>query len=174
MFYKGIQYGLPWSGPNSLAGQWERLGARIIDALLQLPVLAGAIVLMFVTHAIRITTTYVNGVQHPQPHTNLVLITLFYALTLVVYIAYEAIMTKLAGRTVGKMAMGMRVVTVANPQQTVTPGQAAARVSIHLLPRLIPYGGSAFVTINDLWCLGDDSRQCLHDKVVKTLVVTTR
>lgn len=176
MFYKGSQYGLPWSGPGSLAGQWARLAARLIDAICLLPVTIPVFVLMFTTHAVgTVQVTTASGTTvHTFSILNWGLFILFSAIDVVAYIAYEAILIQMAGRTVGKIAMGMRIVTIANPQQTVSPSQGAKRLAVWTVPQLVPFAGGIWGLVNLAFCLGDSGRQCLHDKAVKTLVVSTK
>ena len=171
-FYKGAQYGLPWSGPGSLASQWARLAARLIDGLCLIPVWIVIFVLLFASHAFGHSTTDAYG-NATLTGANYGLVYLLLFLGIAIYVGYEALLTSRWGRTVGKRAMNMRIVTVANPQQTVSGGQAAARVAIMELGNFVPFVGGLFELVNELFCLFDSGRQCLHDKMVNTLVVRT-
>jgi hypothetical protein len=51
---------------------------------------------------------------------------------------------------------------------TRTPiGQAFGRAALPAAAALFGWVG----LLDDLWCLWDEDRQCLHDKIVKTMVI---
>lgn len=71
------------------------------------------------------------------------------------------------GQTLGKKALGIRVVR-AEDGGPITSGQAAGRAAFYqVLGGLIGCVG----LVDVLWCLWDERKQCLHDKVAKTLVI---
>lgn len=99
--------------------------------------------------------------KEPGPM-QLVLTVLMYPILLGVPLVYEALMLKRNGQTLGKMALGVRVVTPEG--QPIGPGQAWARSAIKVIL------GS---------CLGVDylpafftrERTCFHDMIARTRVV---
>jgi hypothetical protein len=53
--YKGERYHLPQSGSGALAGQWRRLGARMLDGLMVLPAIV-VVFIPFIAYAANHTT----------------------------------------------------------------------------------------------------------------------
>lgn len=90
--------------------------------------------------------------------------------SLVAYLLYEGILTKIKGATLGKMLLGLRVEPVNGGQ--LSWGQSIGRVLAWNLPNWVTC--SLWSIIDSLWCLWDDRKQCLHDKMAKTVVVAAR
>ncbi len=95
------------------------------------------------------------------------------ALALLGFIYEGLMLTRAGGRTVGMMAMGIRVAMLADG--AVPVGRAGwIRSGVYWLPGLlsvlcIP---AIFWLLNVLWCTWDRPyQQCLHDKAAKTVVV---
>ncbi|MDB1089508.1 RDD family protein [Streptomyces sp. ACA25] len=148
--------GDPLAGMPPLASRGRRLIARIVDALIvAIPVSL-------------ITATVVGpfdaadaGTYAPQ------------ALTLLVYFVYEGLMLSARGQTLGKMLMKVRVAMLADGA-VPTGNPAWARAATYSLPQLVPCLGFLFWLLNVLFCTWDKPyRQCLHDKVAKTVVVSS-
>ena len=96
-------------------------------------------------------------------------------------LAYFVILTAATGATLGKMAMGMKVVDAEGNRPGVGPVFVREFVVGGLTP-LTPLvlgqnvgGGIGFLItlIVVFWILIDDNRQGLHDKAAKTFVVRT-
>jgi uncharacterized RDD family membrane protein YckC len=87
----------------------------------------------------------------------------------VISFAYSGLMVGRWGQTLGKMALGIRVLRAAD-QGRVTYPRAAARVAstwvlaVFTLPLLLAY----------LWPLWDPRNQTLYDKMAGTIVVRAR
>ncbi len=78
-------------------------------------------------------------------------------------IVYEALLIALwNGQTIGKLAMGIRVVTADGTPVPV--GMAFARAGMKLV-------SGAALGLGYLWMLWDPNKQTWHDKVAKTYVV---
>jgi uncharacterized RDD family membrane protein YckC len=78
-------------------------------------------------------------------------------------ILYEALLIALwHGQTIGKLAMGIRVVTADGTPVPV--GMAFARAAMKLV-------SGAALGLGYLWMLWDPNKQTWHDKVAKTYVV---
>jgi uncharacterized RDD family membrane protein YckC len=74
------------------------------------------------------------------------------------------------GQTIGKRALGTRVVRDdGNP--SLSGGTACGRAAIYAFAPLVPLAGSLFELLNELWLTWDPRRQCLHDKAAHTVVV---
>lgn len=82
---------------------------------------------------------------------------------LLLTIIYEALLIALwNGQTIGKLAMGIRVVTADG--QPVPVGMAFARAGMKIV-------SGAALGLGYLWMLWDPNKQTWHDKVAKTYVV---
>ncbi|MCX2971452.1 MULTISPECIES: RDD family protein [Streptomyces] len=149
------------------AARGTRLLARLVDAVLvAVPVFVASALLLepwAITpqdpHAARSGATY-----DASAFTQTVLVAL-------AFFGYEGLMLASRGRTVGKLAFGLRVVRL--DDGAAPRGHPAwLRAAVFALPPLVPFLGALFWTLNALWCLGDGNRRCLHDRVSRTVVVT--
>jgi uncharacterized RDD family membrane protein YckC len=83
----------------------------------------------------------------------------------VVMVVYETVATARFGRTLGKAWLHIRPT---RPDGTTLGwGRSFGRVAAYWLAGLMNWLGA----LDPLWCLWDDNRQCLHDKVVDTVVI---
>jgi len=171
----------PAYGPDpALAERWRRLVAWLIDSVI-LGIVGGLLLIpAFVQLAHRMqdianrypdTTTpaaqaairhAVNGV-----FSHFLLLGL---LALVISLAYYWALTAFGGATLGKRAVGTRVVAASN-RTLVSPAVAGAREAVFILGPAIPFIGFFFWLIDNLFLTWDPKRQCLHDKIAATLVV---
>lgn len=167
-----------------LAAFWPRVAAHILDG-----VLIGAVGSMFM-FPLQI------GIQRemqrllesdPAPREFLsayldMLLPIFVWSTLIGFVAwtvYTAIMLRLKGATVGKMALGLGVRLRERPGQLPWSSIAARIVTQHgyMLTAVVPWvylALSWFPLLDGLWAAGDKKRQALHDKAGRTNVVRTR
>ena len=180
--YKGARLGLPAYGPGSLASQWRRLGARIIDNII-FGVLGTVIFVAAewsrLQHIFHLVQQSPNG-QLSSAATSAILALegtslLLIALLLVLEIAWEAMATWRWGRTPGKALLGLRALHVrgnyADPAR-LTPAQSWGRAAgyfgaIGIGGLVVPFLG----LVDAIWCLWDKDRQCLHDKIAGTVVI---
>lgn len=162
-----------------LGNQWLRLVARIIDGLIVgLPALL--ITYPWLKDYMAVATDFQNNAMSGQNVDPLAIYSdprtiKYYVITtivsLIVTSTYEITMLKLKGATLGKMALGLRVRRV-DYDGPLSWGTAAGRWAVVDLPNRLSC--SVWYLLDSLWCLWDPARQCLHDKVVKTIVITTR
>jgi uncharacterized RDD family membrane protein YckC len=182
----GYQYGPGQYGPAkdpTLAEWWQRLLGQMIDwvivGLLSSPLWIPAFT-TYVNRLRSITSQYGN-LNNPAAQTavanagghlfgGLFLAGLASALIMFVY---DWVQHGLWGRTIGKRALGTRVVT-ASGRSKISGGAAGIRAAVFALPPIVPFVGGLFALINELWLLWDRQRQCLHDKAAKTVVIKTR
>lgn len=95
----------------------------------------------------------------------------FSVVTVVVASVYYALLNGSArGQTVGKMALGIRVVD-ADGRGPIGIGRGFVRSVIAVLPAQVPFVGVVWALIDNLWPLWDPRRQALHDKAANSLVV---
>lgn len=135
------------------AGVGTRAAAAVVDLLLQATVLASVIVLLAVVFEASETAAFV-----------LIAVTVFAA-----FVAYPWLCEwLLRGRTVGKMAMGLRVVTVEGAP--IGFSHAAIRAMLGLVDFWAPPGGALAM----LLVLGTRRNQRFGDLVAGTLVLAER
>ena len=168
----------------TLAEWWQRLLARIIDGIvigvvviaLWIPVIAG-----IVTRVRNVNNQFAGNMNSPAAQAALKhainqsfgsFYLLGIAAVLIVFV-YDSVQHGLWGQTLGKRALGTRVVT-ADTRSKISAGAAAGRAAVYAAPPLVPFVGSLFALLNELWLLWDERRQCLHDKAAGTVVVKTR
>jgi uncharacterized RDD family membrane protein YckC len=170
--WKGAQLGRPQSGPAALADPGRRLGARLLDALIMLPVLGAFLAIGISVVAPRAgplfpTTDNVN-VPTPFPGVFWIEFTVLGCIlaTALVMVAYETVMTVRYGRTLGKAWLGIRPVRTDGGE--LGWARVFARASIYCFAGLLL---NWLGILDDLWCLWDADRQCLHDKVADSIVI---
>lgn len=88
---------------------------------------------------------------------------------------WGGLLTGLWGRTPGKAALKLKVVSAADHGQLLGflrgTGREAARGIVWLIP--IPFVGPLVFLVDHLWPLWDEQNQTLHDKVIRSHVVYT-
>jgi uncharacterized RDD family membrane protein YckC len=161
-------------GGEPLAEFWERLLAYLLDrlvigAFLLIPmVIAGVLILRKVFHGVQVAAD--SGTQ-VDLGTVLGGYALFWVLILVLQLigsfCYEALyMTARHGQTVGKRALKLRVIRVDGAELDLRT--TAVRWGMQYPLGFVP----GYQWLDGLWQLWDQPyRQCLHDKVAKTVVV---
>jgi uncharacterized RDD family membrane protein YckC len=136
----GYSYG---ATPAQPAGFWARFAAAFIDGMiLGIPVNLG----------VRALADSVALVQ---------------LLALVAGVTYYAVLEGGAGQTVGKMALGIKVVDQDSWQPGIGVGRGIGRYFARWLSAL-PLGLGYF------WMLWDKDKQTFHDKLVRTRVIKSR
>jgi uncharacterized RDD family membrane protein YckC len=171
------------AGPEpDLAGRWRRLLARIIDGLvlsvvlipLSIPILRRPL-----DHLQQVTNQYpdlsVPGAQAAIARADGKLFGAFVIFTIVaaaIVFLYDWIQHARWGQTLGKRALRTRVVT-AYGRAPINSAIAARRSAVYALVPAVPLLGGLFGLLNEMWCLWDPHRQCLHDKAARTVVVRT-
>ncbi len=182
----GGAYATPYAYPNgtdNLASRWARLFARIIDGILT-GIVSTILGFPFLRQVIDAFTEYIeslptDGSAAPDPTgllTDGAVAGAILRLTIVAAVvgaAYHIVLIALRGATLGKSLLGIRVKPVdgdGNPSWA----QAAMRWATTDVPGLIPNVGGLYSLLDSLWCLWDGRKQCLHDKLPKTIVVRSR
>ncbi|MFF8813446.1 RDD family protein [Streptomyces pactum] len=157
--YGGDRFGAqdPLAGMPPLAHLGRRLVARIIDGLL-------------IGIPVALIMAVVLGGYDPVDDTGAsTVVTVVGALA---YFFYEGLMLTRSGQTVGKQVMKIRVAMLHDG--SVPAGQPGwMRAAVYSLPEVVPCCGFVFWLVNVLWCTWDRPyRQCVHDKVAATVVVS--
>ncbi len=170
-------------GPGQPASRFARLIARIVDGILVGIVTAvlGASFLRDVLNAVRdyIDSIPSDGSQPPDPTALLSdpvvtsAIMKYSLVALLVGGVYHVTLIALRGATLGKSLLGVTVQRLAD-QGRPTWTDAVLRWATTDIPGLIPTVGGLYSLLDALWCLWDPKRQCIHDKLPKTVVVRSR
>jgi uncharacterized RDD family membrane protein YckC len=140
-----------------LAGRWSRLLAAIIDGII-----AGVISWLISIPLVGGSAMFDSGTAHMGHRLGA------NGISAVVAILYFTFQHGKWGQSVGKRALGIRVVrsTDGGP---ISYGTAAWRVVFTYLISLVTCGLGGL--LDALWILWDGRKQALHDKVAKTYVV---
>lgn len=160
---------LPPGAPvYELSGWWRRVGASLLDGLI-VGIVASIVSLPFSGASFYFSSSGTNSGQA----TGFAFDTVGTIISLAVYILLvPLVMMKTDGRTIGKMATGIRVVR--ENGERVDFGYAMYR---EFLIKYLLFGFLAVFTLglaallNYLWPLWDDQNRALHDKIAKSRVV---
>ena len=171
--WKGAQLGRPALGPGALTNPGRRLGARMLDWLVLLPVYTLIVVVTFSIAAPHFGPIFpnVDANQHNAPFRTpgfvWVELTIFACAFFcgLVMVAYETVAVGRFSRTLGMAWLRIRPVRVVGGQ--LGWGRAFGRAAIFWLALCFGWAG----LLDPLWCLWDDKRQCLHDKVADSIVI---
>jgi uncharacterized RDD family membrane protein YckC len=140
---------------GELAGRWRRLFAAIIDGVIT--GIIGWLIAAPIVGGSAVTSTQHLGARFT-----------YNGISAVIAILYFGIQHGKWGQSVGKRALGIRVVRVADAGP-IGFGAAFGRVGFTYVLSLITFNIGALVDV--LFVLWDPRKQALHDKVVKTVVV---
>ena len=159
---------VPSAGQYTLASWWSRVGAALIDGLI---IFVGWIVIMAAFGAV-FSIGFLAG---DAAGTTSLIVGLFLsviAIAIVTIFYAPVLMARTNGKTLGRMAVGIRVVRASG--ERVTFGYAMLReVAVKVL--LFGFAGSltfSIVNLADaLWPLWDEENRALHDFVVNSRVV---
>lgn len=153
--------GVAYQAFPAYAGFWARLAAVLIDGLVTLTFYIPAVIVMGLAIAADDpdTTDFDGGA----------LLLLLSALALFLLAAvgvavYHSLMVASRGATIGKRALGIRIVDLATGRPP-TKGMALGRYAFNIFISM------QFCYLGNLWMLWDDQRQTWHDKVCRTVVV---
>ncbi|HEY2490286.1 MAG TPA: RDD family protein [Streptosporangiaceae bacterium] len=180
--YPTYPAGLPVGPEPDLAERWRRLLGRLIDILV-LTIVAAPIALAVLSHSFSQYQRIVN--RYPDLNTPAAQAAVskadgrllgswlvFACIVAVLSFFYDSIQHGLWGQTLGKRALGTRVVS-ADDRSKISGGTAAGRAAMYALIPVIPLVGTLFSLLNGLWLTWDRRRQALHDKAARTIVVKT-
>ncbi len=179
----GEQVQIPGVGLFAKASVGNRFLARLIDGLIVgVPL---AIINFIISNAMapsaeEITASIESGDFSALSAGPNLFLTAFItgALMAVLSGAYEVVMLSMKGATVGKLAMGLRVVTAQsahNPAGALGGGPAAIRWAVLYAGAIVPIVGPIWVLVCVLSPLFDSqSGQGFHDKAAKTWVISVK
>lgn len=141
-----------------LASRWARLGAALID-----------VVVMAAPYAVAIygTDYWERAMKHQVTLQEQALSVL---LGLAIYLAMNGYLLHKRGQTIGKWAMGIKIVSVVNNEIIPLWKVFFVRYVSQVLVAMIPVLGSTLIIVNDLFIFGKDKR-CVHDYIAGTKVI---
>ena len=143
---------------HRLAGRGERLGAAIIDGLVQMAILLPA---MFVSG-------YFSGIlQGVQPSVGMQL--LWQAISMALFVAIQGYPLAQDGQTWGKKLLKMKIVDLAGNKPDFLR-MIGLRYGVGYAIVLIPVIGTLYVLVDALFIFRED-RRCIHDLIAGTRVV---
>jgi len=153
------------AGRPVLSGWWRRVGAQVIDGVI---ILAGAAVVLGILGAAGLTIDSEGGAVA------LIVAALLAVLVIAVVALLYAplLMARTDGKTLGRMAMGIRVVRADG--RSMTFGFALLREVLikSLLFGVISSATFGLASLLDvLWPLWDEENRALHDLIVNTRVI---
>jgi uncharacterized RDD family membrane protein YckC len=167
----------------ALAEWWQRLLARLIDGIVLAVLITPLWVAAFLPLWRRLQTLSTESpylspaAQHAfnisvrQTGASMIGRLILVAIAAaVISFGYDWLQHGLWGQTLGKRALGTRVVT-AGSRSRISGEAACGRAALYALTPIVPTIGGIFALINELWLLWDPQRQCLHDKAAHTVVV---
>jgi uncharacterized RDD family membrane protein YckC len=159
---------VPSAGRYTLAGWWSRVASTLIDGLI---IVVGSILIMAVFGAV-FSVGFLAGDDTGTVSLIVGLLLSIVAVAIVSILYAPLLMARTNGRTLGRMAVGIRVVRAGG--EPVTFWYAMLReVAVKVL--LFGFVGSltfSLVNLADaLWPLWDDENRALHDYVVNSRVV---
>lgn len=149
-------------GALDLASVWQRLGALLLDHLLVSCISTPIILVVFVGLGA------LGAATKAREEILGVLVWLaILPLTIVLPLVYEAWMLQARGQTLGKMALGIKVVTPEGAQ--ISAGQAWGRTGMRLV-----FGVFCAAFVDYIPALLTPEKTCIHDMLAKTRVVRLR
>ena len=158
------------SGRYVLAGWWSRVGAALIDGVI---IGIGSLVLL-----IALTAPFSLGFfGGDDVGVVSIIVGLMFAtlcVTVVAFLYAPAMMARTNGQTVGRMALGIRVVRAKG--QPMTFGfamlrEVAVKALLFGIVSSLTFGLAALLDV--LWPLWDEESRALHDFIVDTRVIKT-
>ena len=148
---------LPQDDTPVLASRWARLGAALIDGLIAGAIAVAVLLPMYGTGAFmqmgRSPLSFVAGL----------------AVDYAIYLALQGWFLYNSGQTLGKKALGLRIVRPDNSYADFP--RVIARQAIMTFAGLVPFVGRIFSLVDILFIFGGP-RRCLHDLIVDTIVVS--
>jgi uncharacterized RDD family membrane protein YckC len=154
--YQQQGYGYSYGPTYVYSGFWRRVGAAVLDGLiLSVPTgIIGAIAGAGQFNA-SVNYGYAPGVS-----------ALLNLLNTAIGVAYYAILEGTRGQTLGKMALGIKVVD-ADTGGFIGIPRGIGRYFARILSAIA-------LGLGYLWMLWDPRKQCWHDKLVRSVVIRTQ
>jgi uncharacterized RDD family membrane protein YckC len=159
---------VPSYGRYTLAGWWSRVGATLIDGLI---IGVGALLIVALFGSV-FSVGFFASEDAGVVSLVIGLMLSFLAIAIVALLYAPLMMARTNGKTLGRMAMGIRVVRASG--EVMTFGWAMLR---EVAVKALLFGVLGSITMglaqlaDVLWPLWDDENRALHDFIVDTRVV---
>jgi uncharacterized RDD family membrane protein YckC len=152
----------PQESERDLLGAYAGFASRLIAFVIDLLIVTATIAtITLVGNFLVDALSNMFGFIVAGAATNLVMVTIISIVSLSFYLIYFIGLWMLAGQTLGKWVVGVRIVR--------TNGE---RIRLRTaIVRLIGYWISTILFLGYLWVLVDNRRQGFHDKLARTFVV---
>jgi uncharacterized RDD family membrane protein YckC len=159
---------IPATGRYALAGWWSRVGAAIIDGII---IGVGALLIMALFGSV-FSIGFFASDEAGVVAVIVGLMLSFVAIAIVALLYAPLMMARTNGKTLGRMALGIRVVRANG--QPMTFGfamlrEVAVKALLFGIASSITFGLASLADV--LWPLWDEENRALHDFVVNTRVV---
>lgn len=165
---------------HTLAHPGLRLVARLIDVISVAALTLVANGWFMYQYVKEISPTIRHAMANPNADTSQIefsdrayeLQVLILLISILVWFGYEVPATVSRGQTLGKRALGIKVVPIY--AEKLRYGTVMSRWSLLMLPLACFPLGMILAIVDNVWCLRDRPfRQCLHDKSPGTMVVVS-
>jgi uncharacterized RDD family membrane protein YckC len=164
-------YGAPVvasSGRYELAGWWSRAGAQLIDGII---ISIGALVILAIFGAV-FSVGFFGGEETGVGAVVVGLVLGTIAVAIVALLYAPLMMSRTNGKTLGRMAVGIRVMRADGGPMTFGFAMLREVVIKSLLFGILSSITAGIASLLDvLWPLWDDENRALHDFIVNTRVV---
>ena len=157
------------SGPE-LAGRGRRLGAYMIDTTIAFIVLAVFAALNLGISLEDLTRAPILVVEGPLPMAQ-EMSTAGSIWFLIIFMAINSYLLVTKGQTLGKLALGIRIVDAASNGAATAVKLLGLRYVLVMLVAVIPFIGGLLGLIDFLFIFRED-RRCVHDLIAGTKVVS--
>jgi len=154
-------------GRPVLSGWWRRVGAQLIDGTI---IFVGALIILGILGALGLSVDS-NGGAVALIVAALIAV---FAITVVAFLYAPILMSRTNGQTLGRMALGIRVIRADGGPMTFWFAMLREVVVKALLVGVISSATFGLASLLDaLWPLWDEENRALHDLVVNTRVIRT-
>ncbi|MFD3688308.1 RDD family protein [Nocardiopsis sp. NPDC058631] len=145
-------------------GLGRRLAARTVDYVLV--VIAACVFFVFMA---LVTVALTPGAETTDAQSSVWAFLFFFGWGLLLFF-YDWLYLVAWGRTIGKMMLGIKVVSAADGGR-LTQGQALGRAAFFGLPQTLPGVGHLFSLVEALPVNFDPQSRALHDRAAGTVVI---
>ena len=152
-----------------LAGWWSRVGAALIDGVI---IGIGSIILLIALVTAPFSIGFFAGDDVGAVSIIVGLMFAILCVTIVAFLYAPAMMARTNGQTLGRMAVGIRVVRAKGEPMTfgfAMLREVAVKALLFGIAASITFGLSTLA--DSLWPLWDEENRALHDFVVNTRVI---
>ena len=166
---RDVQSGVAAPGALELAGILHRFGAQVVDGLIiGIPLAVIVLIVMFTVLGLSFSDP--ESLQATMESPLLTMLQIVSGLVAgLIGMVYEALMLAARGQTLGKMALGIKVVTADG--RPITSGQAWGRAAVRQGLGLLSCCG---LLVDYLPAFFNDEKTTVHDMAAKTRVVFAR